>query len=173
MPDYIAYLHKDKGSDYGVSFPDFPGAITAGSTLDEARTLAREALNLHIKGMLEDGEAIPVPSTLDELADDPAMLGAVAFLVTTDAPTKVVRFNLTAPEAHLQAIDQEAREAGLTRSAFMVRAALAKTLQSSGSAKASPKSSEAKPRRGMRLATPVPRNRKTQHSESLSSSVGS
>ena len=35
--EYIAYLHKDKGSDYGVSFPDFPGCITAGKTLEEAR----------------------------------------------------------------------------------------------------------------------------------------
>ena len=36
MRNYIAILHKDKDSDYGVSFPDFPGCITAGSTLDEA-----------------------------------------------------------------------------------------------------------------------------------------
>ena len=28
--DYIAYLHKEKASDFGVSFPDFPGCITAG-----------------------------------------------------------------------------------------------------------------------------------------------
>ncbi len=34
--EYIAYLHKDRHSDYGVSFPDFPGCITAGKTLDEA-----------------------------------------------------------------------------------------------------------------------------------------
>jgi len=41
--DYIAYLHKDKKSDFGVSFPDFPGCITAGRTLEEARQLAEEA----------------------------------------------------------------------------------------------------------------------------------
>jgi len=28
---YIAYLHKNKGSDFGVSFPDFPGCVTAES----------------------------------------------------------------------------------------------------------------------------------------------
>jgi predicted RNase H-like HicB family nuclease len=38
--DYIAYLHKDRDSDFGVSFPDFPGCVTAGKTLDEARRLA-------------------------------------------------------------------------------------------------------------------------------------
>jgi predicted RNase H-like HicB family nuclease len=36
MPAYVALIHKDADSDYGVSFPDPPGVITAGSTLDEA-----------------------------------------------------------------------------------------------------------------------------------------
>jgi predicted RNase H-like HicB family nuclease len=69
--EYIAYLHKDSNSDFGVSFPDFPGCVTAGRTLDEARQLAPEALALHIEGMIEDGEHIPKPSTLDDLASDP------------------------------------------------------------------------------------------------------
>jgi predicted RNase H-like HicB family nuclease len=32
MAEYIALIHKDAGSDFGVSFPDFPGCVTAGST---------------------------------------------------------------------------------------------------------------------------------------------
>ena len=66
--EYIAYLHKDRKSDFGVSFPDFPGCVTAGKTLDEARRMAVEALSLHIEGMMEDGEAIPAASILDVLA---------------------------------------------------------------------------------------------------------
>ena len=73
---YIAYLHKDRNSDFGVSFPDFPGCITAGKTLEEARQLATEALSMHVEGMLEDKQLIPEPSTLDDLAKDPAMKGA-------------------------------------------------------------------------------------------------
>jgi predicted RNase H-like HicB family nuclease len=42
--EYIAYLHKDGNSDFGVSFPDFPGCVTAGKTLEEARQMATEAL---------------------------------------------------------------------------------------------------------------------------------
>jgi hypothetical protein len=42
--NYIAYLHKDRKSDFGVSFPDFPGCVTAGKTPDEASRLAGEAL---------------------------------------------------------------------------------------------------------------------------------
>jgi predicted RNase H-like HicB family nuclease len=74
-------LHKDRKSDFGVSFPDFPGCITAGKTIEQARRLAAEALTLHIAGLIEDGEKIPAPSTLDFLAKDPALRGAVAFLV--------------------------------------------------------------------------------------------
>nr|WP_312038822.1 type II toxin-antitoxin system HicB family antitoxin [Pseudorhizobium tarimense] len=45
-------IHKEEGSDYGVSFPDFPGVVTAGVTLDEARHLAEEALSFHVEGCL-------------------------------------------------------------------------------------------------------------------------
>ena len=44
MSTYIALIRKDPDSDYGVDFPDFPGCVTAGSTLDEARSMADEAL---------------------------------------------------------------------------------------------------------------------------------
>jgi predicted RNase H-like HicB family nuclease len=64
--EYIAYLHKDKNSDYGVSFPDFPGCVTAGSSLEEARTMAAEALAFHVAGIREDGESIPAPSHYQE-----------------------------------------------------------------------------------------------------------
>ena len=66
--DYIAYLHKDRKSDFAVSFLDFPGSITAGRTLEEARRRAGEALSFHIAGMIEDGEKIANPSTIDDLA---------------------------------------------------------------------------------------------------------
>jgi predicted RNase H-like HicB family nuclease len=122
--EYIAFLHKDKGSDFGVSFPDFPGCVTAGRTLEKARELAAEALTLHMVGMVEDGEALPEPSTLDQVADDPAMEGAVAFLVNAVAPEKTVRVNITARESQIEAIDRLARKAGMTRSAYMVRSAV-------------------------------------------------
>lgn len=122
--EYIAYLHKDKRSDYGVSFPDFPGCVTAGKSLEAARELAVEALTLHLAGMVEDGEALPEPSTLDQLARDPAMKGAVAFLVSAEAPQKTVRVNITARESQIEAIDKLARKAGMTRSAYMVQSAV-------------------------------------------------
>jgi len=122
--DYIAYLHKDSKSDFGVSFPDFPGCVTAGKSLEEARRRAAEALAFHIAGMIEDGEKIPKPSKLDDLAGDPDRKNAVAFLVTADLDkAKTVRVNVTARENQIALIDRLARQAGMTRSAYMVQSA--------------------------------------------------
>lgn len=63
---YPALIHKDPDSDYGVSFPDFPGCVSAGKTLAEASRFAEEALALHIEGMLEDGDTLPEPMSIQE-----------------------------------------------------------------------------------------------------------
>jgi predicted RNase H-like HicB family nuclease len=125
--EYIAYLHKERTSDFGVSFPDFPGCVTAGRTLEEARGMAVEALSLHIAGMMEDGDGIPEPSTLDSLADDPAMKSAVAVLVSVDVSEKSMRFNITARRSQMAEIDRRAKKEGMTRSAYIVASALAET----------------------------------------------
>lgn len=124
--EYIAYLHKDKNSDYGVSFPDFPGCVTAGSSLEEARSMAAEALAFHVAGMREDGEAIPEPSTLDDLRGGAAMKGAVAFLTELRGPERTVRINITARQSQIAEIDRCARAKGLTRSSYIVQSALQK-----------------------------------------------
>jgi predicted RNase H-like HicB family nuclease len=146
--EYIAFLHKEAKSDYGVSFPDFPGCITAGSTLEEARQMAAEALRFHIAGMREDGETISEPSTLDDLRDHPAMNGAVAFLVAVAEPERSIRFNLTARESQLAEIDKRAGEAKLSRSAFMVHSSLGK--KTTGTVRSSV--SDKKPRERRRSA---------------------
>lgn len=125
MSNYIAVVHKDPDSDYGVSLPDFPGCITAGSTIDEAKDMAHEALSLHIKGMLQDGEKIPEPSSLEDVMADPENADAIAFLVVTtpDLKPKSVRVNITVPENTLRQIDAMAKKRGMSRSSFLVHAA--------------------------------------------------
>jgi predicted RNase H-like HicB family nuclease len=89
LANYIALIHKDADSDYGVSFPDFPGCITAGSTLDEARAMAAEALAFHIEGMREDGQKIPSPSPLAAVMREQVDRNPVAFFVAVpDRPGK-------------------------------------------------------------------------------------
>lgn len=125
MANYIAIVHKDLKSDFGVSFPDFPGCITAGSNIDEAKDMAQDALTLHIQGMIEDGEKLPAPSKLEEIMADLDFADAAAFLVVgvPDAKPRIIRVNITVPEMTLKQIDTEAKKRGMSRSSFLVHAA--------------------------------------------------
>ena len=124
MRSYIGLIHKDADSDFGVSFPDFPGVVTAGITLDDARTMAEEALALHVEGLVEDGETIPEPSTLEGIMSDPDNRSGVAILVSlkTEQP-KAVRVNITLPADVLEQIDRYAEVHGFTRSGLLMQAA--------------------------------------------------
>lgn len=125
MSNYIAIVHKDPKSDFGVSFPDFPGCITAGKNIDDAKDMAQEALALHIQGMLEDGNQLPNPSKLEEIMSDPDFADAVAYLVVgvPDIKPRTIRVNITVPEMTLKQIDTAAKKRGMSRSSFLVHAA--------------------------------------------------
>jgi predicted RNase H-like HicB family nuclease len=126
MAAYIALLRKDKRSDYSVEFPDLPGCITAGKTLEEAREFAREALALHLKGLAEDGAAIPAPSALDAVVTDPENRDkdTVAFLV--DAPArkpKAVPVTITVSEDLFETVKAKSAEFGMTQSGVFAEGA--------------------------------------------------
>jgi predicted RNase H-like HicB family nuclease len=124
MTIYFGLLRKDPDSDFGIDFPDFPGCVTAGSTLQEAREMAAEALQFHIEGMLEEGLPIPPPSAFDAIMADPENAEAIPFPVKVPGRRpRAVRVNVTIPEPDLEAIDKHAQRIGLTRSAFLAWAA--------------------------------------------------
>jgi len=124
MRHYIGLIHKDVDSHFGVSFPEFPGVITAGTSLDDARAVAEEALSLPIDGLAEDGEAIPEPSSLDDIMSELDNRSGVAILVSAaNAQLKVVRVNVTLPGDILEQIDQFAEAHGYTRPGFLTQAA--------------------------------------------------
>ncbi|GFZ99795.1 HicB family protein [Elstera cyanobacteriorum] len=124
MTYYVAYIRKETDSDYGVEFPDLPGCVSAGRTLDEARAMAAEALAGHLAVLETLGEPIPQPSSLEALKDDPQQAGAV--LVLIDLPQdflKAERVNVMIPRPLLGRIDAVS---GGNRSRFLVEAAEAK-----------------------------------------------
>jgi len=125
MANYIAIVHKESKTDFGISFPDFPGCITAGQTVDEAKDLAQEALALHVKGMIEDGDEMPAPSKLEDIMADADYADAVAYLVVSipDTKPRIVRVNITVPEMTLKQIDAAAKKRGMSRSSFLVHLA--------------------------------------------------
>jgi predicted RNase H-like HicB family nuclease len=126
MANYIAVVHKDPKSDFGVSFLDFPGCITAGTSIDEAKDMAYDALSLHVKGLLEDGEDIPSPSKLEDIMESPQYSDSAAILVVSisEARPRSVRVNITVQEDMLRKIDTIAKQRGMSRSSFLVNAAL-------------------------------------------------
>jgi predicted RNase H-like HicB family nuclease len=67
---YIALVHKDEDTSYGVSFPDVPGCISAGDTFGEAIDNASQALAGHLAIMKADGDPIPSARSLEELKQD-------------------------------------------------------------------------------------------------------
>jgi predicted RNase H-like HicB family nuclease len=125
---YIAFIHKDPGTCYGVSFPDFPGCISAGDTLDSALANAAVALSGHVRMMEADGDVVPLPSNAEAVMADPALAEDRAGSVISAVPLmrdrgSTVRINVSLDLGLLEAIDDAARSRKQTRSAFLASAA--------------------------------------------------
>ena len=123
----VAVEAGDAKHAFGVVVPDLPGCFSAGDTFEEALVNAREAIELHVEGLLDASEQVPAPSPVDKLVADPDLKGFVwAFI---DVPAEaldntVERVNVTIPRRVLHAIDQAAQRQNKSRSAYLAEAAL-------------------------------------------------
>ncbi len=122
MKHFIAVVHKDEDSAFGVHFPDVPGCFSAADDLDDVLANAVEALTL----FFEDAEMIE-PRGMAEVRQDAAediAEGAFLLAVPLVLPqNKQVRANISLDRGVLSAIDAAARARGLTRSSFIAEAA--------------------------------------------------
>jgi len=59
-----AIVVEKAGSNYSAYVPDLPGCVATGSTIEETERDIREAIELHIEGMMEDGLPIPQPTSI-------------------------------------------------------------------------------------------------------------
>ena len=144
--NYPVVIHRDRDSDYGVTAPDLPGCFTAGRTLDEALAMAREAVELHLEGLIEQGQTVPRPGDIDRYKDDPQYKGgtwAVVSISPADLRIKAKRINVSIPERVLDAVDRFAKAENETRSGLLVKAATAYIRRAS----ARPPSRRAQPRK--------------------------
>lgn len=124
---YVALMHKDEDSAYGVSFPDLPGCYSAGDTLDEATRNATEGLAAFVRWMEADGDSVPVPRPPDQIMADPELAeareGAAIILVPLVRDLgSTTRINVSLDLGLLEAIDTAARQRKQTRSAFIASA---------------------------------------------------
>lgn len=119
----VALIHGEEGG-YGISFPDVPGCISAGDTIDETLANGAEALAFHLEGVLEDGDPMPTPRSVEAIKADPEFgfeFGEphVIVLMPYAPPSRTVRINVTMDERLVDAIDKAARSQGGTRSGFL------------------------------------------------------
>jgi predicted RNase H-like HicB family nuclease len=125
MVAVVALVHGRPGA-YGISFPDFPGCVSGGATLDEALRRGRDALDFHVESMMEVNEPLPKIRDIaeiradDEYAEDFA--DAMVAVVDAEVPAKAVRVNISMDERLLDRIDRAAQATGETRSGFIAAA---------------------------------------------------
>ncbi|MBV6274197.1 type II toxin-antitoxin system HicB family antitoxin [Alcaligenaceae bacterium CGII-47] len=120
---YLAYVHKDPDSAYGVTFPDFPGCFSAADDLADLPRLAQEAVELHFEG---EDFSIPAPSPAEDWLNDERFQGGYWMLINIDMSkisTRAIRLNISLPENLVHRIDASARERHMSRSAFLAKAA--------------------------------------------------
>ena len=58
---YLVRINKDPESDWGASVPDLPGCVATGKTIDATLLRIEKAIELHLRGMREDGLRPPRP----------------------------------------------------------------------------------------------------------------
>ena len=123
MKSYLALVHKETGSAYGVGFPDLPGCIAAADEFGDILRNAVEALELWFE------DAAPVTprrpeGIAAEVADDPAAGASLIAVSLVQPSTRPRRVNISLDAGTLDAIDAAAEGLGLTRSGFLTMAAL-------------------------------------------------
>lgn len=123
----IAIEPGDDAHAFGVVVPDLPGCFSAGDTLDEAIDKAKEAIELWLETVIDDGGSVPHPKSISEHQANPEYKDWVWAIVTIDLAElsdKVERINITLPSRVLRRIDAAAKEAGESRSGFIAKLAL-------------------------------------------------
>ena len=120
MKHFIALVHQDGNSAYGVQFPDVPGCFSAADDMDDLIRNATEALAL----WFEDTD-VPAARPLSEIRIDKDVADALAegaFLVAVPYIQLTGRSkptNFTADAGLLDALNATAKARGLTRSAYI------------------------------------------------------
>ncbi|MCG6116003.1 MAG: type II toxin-antitoxin system HicB family antitoxin [Mesorhizobium sp.] len=124
MRHYLAVVEKEPDSAFGIIFPDIPGCVSASDTEEMIMQNAVEALQL----WTEDMKA-PEPSPHERVIVHPdvaEILQRGGYLISVpliEKDTAVVRANVTFERGVLRAIDETAKQRGITRSAFLASAA--------------------------------------------------
>ncbi|WP_295170146.1 type II toxin-antitoxin system HicB family antitoxin [uncultured Brevundimonas sp.] len=126
---YVAVVERGPDDSFGVFFPDLPGCVSAGATLEDAIHGAREALGLHAEGMAADGVPLPPPSSVHAFGEEDFPGVEVETLVLVPVETAnaeretPTRINVSLLPSLISRLDAAAEAHGLTRSGLLSTAA--------------------------------------------------
>ena len=116
MAQYPALIDGERGA-YGVTFPDLPGIVAMGDTVDDALVNAEEALCDYAIEAERDGAQVESPSAIDSVT---APTGSALVSVPLIRPSgRRVRTNLTLDEGVAEFIDDESKRRHMTRTDFV------------------------------------------------------
>lgn len=126
MKTFIAVVHHDPGSAYGITFPDLPGCFAAADEANGVISAGVEALALWFETESEFVQPRDIEAIRAEVVDD---LAQGAYLVSVPyiqrgVSLKIKRVNVTFQSPTLSAVDAEAKTRGMSRSEFLAHAAL-------------------------------------------------
>lgn len=122
MEVYFPAVFEKTASGWSVYFPDIDGCISAGDSFAEAFSMAEEALQFHLDGMAEDGEALPDPRSIEDVK---VRMPDRVQLVPARKPGRTLRVNITMDEALIERIKGQTRNV----SGFLAEAAREKLRQ--------------------------------------------
>lgn len=124
MNRYTALIDGEAGA-YGVSFPDLPGCVAMGGSVEEAMFHAAEALREFAADTAAGGQVLPAPRAAEKLIRDAEVSAALkagasfASVPLVRETGRSVKANLSINAGVLAALDAEATRRGLTRSALV------------------------------------------------------
>ena len=115
---YPAVLEREDNGFFGLWFPDFPNAVAAGGTQEEAMARGQDALARAMQDRAEQDGALPDPTPLDAIAlpEDCDFVTYLAVGATPPNPSE--RVNVYLPRGLIERVDRAAEGWGMTRSSL-------------------------------------------------------
>ena len=111
---FAGCVERVPSGGYSLFFPDLSGCITAAHDMIELAAMAREALELHLEGMIEEHLPIPSPTPPEQLSVDPD-IDVVATLLVEAIPVGSEEVIIQLPSELLRRADADAAASGRTR----------------------------------------------------------
>ncbi len=115
---YPAVLEREANGYHGLWFPDFPGAVAAGKSQEEAMARGQDVLTAAMQARAEQDGALPPPTPIEaiEIPDDCDFVTFLAVGATPPDPSE--RVNVYLPRSLIERVDRAATDWGMTRSSF-------------------------------------------------------